>query len=516
MDPTMNRAVETASGPRILVARMFHESHGFSPLVTPRDDFVILRGETLLSEARTSGTTFGGIVRRLEAEKARLIPAVSIEGPPSGSVAHAFYDAIKQEIIEAALAARPDAIALELHGAMGTTELADAEGDLLRDLRRAVGPDVVIGIGLDLHAHLTEAMLDACDICIACKENPHSDVVACGEKVAQGVLAMLRGAFSPVSTLTKVRMVIPGANETAVGPLHELHTLARTLAKETEGIWDVSLYNVFRALDDAEMGQAIVVVSDGSNAAAAGIATRIGQGFWDRRERFVDDLWSIENALAHVAARQGQERFVLADMGDRVLAAAPGDSTAILSATMAHPGLRAAIPVTDPAVVEAAQRIGIGQEASFDLGGALTPGFAPLRVKARVVGLGDGSFRMRGPYRGGELTALGAVAVLRIENRISVLVTSKPGFTHDPAAFESNGVPIAEHDFVVVKSGYHFALNFAGLATPLLLRTPGIGYYTKGLFTWRKGRFWPEHDVDEAPFIGPKVSRRSGLASALS
>nr|WP_284452436.1 MlrC C-terminal domain-containing protein [Mesorhizobium sp. WSM4875] len=47
--------------------------------------------------------------------------------------------------------------------------------------------------------------------------------------------------------------------------------------------------------------------------------------------------------------------YILADMGDRVLAGVPGDSTAIIEHALARGGrLRGAIPVTDPLSVEAA------------------------------------------------------------------------------------------------------------------------------------------------------------------
>lgn len=494
----------TSGKPRILVGRLFHESHAFSPFVTSAREFTVTRGEALVAESRASGTTLGGIVRELTRLGAHVIPSLSASAPPSGLVEDAFYRAIKDEMIGDAVAARPDAIALELHGAMGTTVLADVEGDLLTDLRAAVGPGVVIGVGLDLHAHLTSSMLGATDLCIACKTNPHADVVECGEKVAAGVMAVLEGALDPVSTLVKVRMTLPGAMETTAGPLKRLHEAARTLAAADPGIWDVSLYNVYRALDDVDMGQAVCVVANGKSSEAERIALGLGYAFWDRRADFKDDLMEISAALDLVGRTRGRERYVLADMGDRVLAGAPGDSNAILAAALVHPErLRAAIPVTDEETVASAQRAGVGATLDFRIGGKLTPGFAPLSARAQVVSLGDGNFRMRGPYRGGERTALGACAVLEIDGRISVLATSKPGFTHDPEAFESNGIAIAEQDFVVVKSGYHFELNFKGIAKPLLLRTPGIGYYTKGLTTWRRGRFWPEHDVEDAPLTGP-------------
>ncbi|KAB2848633.1 MAG: M81 family metallopeptidase, partial [Hyphomicrobiaceae bacterium] len=323
--------------PRILVGRLFHESHCFSPFVTLEREFSVMRGEALLAESQASGTTLGGIMRELRRRGADIIPYVSASAPPSGLVDDAFYRAIKRELIDDALAARPDAIALELHGAMGTTQLADVEGDLLTDLRAAVGPDVVIGVGLDLHAHLTPAMLAATDLCIACKTNPHADVVDCGEKVAAGVMSVLAGTLDPVATLVKVRMTLPGAMETSAGPLKLLHEEARALSAGDPAVWDVSLYNVYRALDDVDMGQAACVVTNGRSTNAERIALALGHAFWDRRADFKDDLMEVSAALDLIGRTGGRERYVLADMGDRVLAGAPGDSNAILAATLAHP-----------------------------------------------------------------------------------------------------------------------------------------------------------------------------------
>lgn len=497
---------------RILVARFFHESHAFSPFRTLAADFTITRHESALAEARAADTTLGGIVRTLESQGAIVVLPLAAGGPPGGLVEHTFYESVRDELIAAALAERPDAIAIELHGAMGTDREGDAEGDLLRRLRQAVGPAIPIGVGLDLHAHITPAMLDASDFCIACKENPHADVVACGDKVAEGVLAMLAGRFRPVQTMTKARMILPGAQETAAPPLKDIHGHALEWQAKDPAIWDISIYNVYRALDDVDMGQAVVAVANGRSATAPRATSALVHEFWNRREEFVDDLLSIDDALAHATCKRGAEKFALADMGDRVLAGAPGDSTAILAALMA-PGcvLRAAIPVTDPETVAMATSAGVGAMERFALGGKLTPNFQPLTIEAKVVGLKEGLFRMRGPYRGGETSSLGDTAVLQVNDRLTILVTSKPGFTHDPEAFEAMGVMIADQDIVVVKSGYHFALNFAGLATPLMVRTPGIGYYTRGLHAWSHGRFWPEHDGVE-PVLGPLVFESAYVA----
>ncbi|RWA75442.1 MAG: M81 family peptidase [Mesorhizobium sp.] len=487
-----------STGRRILVGRLFHESHSFSPQITSGEGFEIKNGEDLLVHARCSGTTLGGIVKRATGFGYEVVPTVSAVAPPGGLVDHDFYVQLRDALIARARHERYDAIALELHGAMATTELPDADGDLLVRLREAIGPDVPIGIGLDLHAHVTQAMLRSVDICIACKENPHSDVVSCGERVVECLAAVVDGTFEPVLTMAKVPMILPGAAGTGSGPLAELHARGRALASAHPEIWDISLFNVYPYADDQDMGQAVVVLTHGPSQLAQTAATELAQLFWACRERFRDDLLTIDQAFELIARDTGRRPYILADMGDRVLAGAPGDSTAIIERSLVRADrLRGAIPVTDPTSVEAAAKAGIGAQVTLGIGGRLTPGFAPLTVSGVVTSISDGRFVIGGPFGAGEETSLGRTAVLVVDNRLSIMLTSKPGFTHDPAAFTSQGIDVSNQDFVVVKSGYHYKLNFAGIGTPLGVATPGIGYYTPGLLHWKKARFWPEHEVPE-------------------
>lgn len=482
---------------RVMVARFWHESNGFNPQATTKADFQICEGSTLVEAATTSGSTLGGMIVQLQRQGAKVIPSLSVTAPPSGLVDHDFFEWVKSRLVSDALTHKPDAIALELHGAMGTTRLADAEGDLLKSLRDAVGHAVPVGIGLDLHAHITDAMVAATDICIACKENPHSDVVECGEKVVKCLLAMLAGQLRPVNTLAKIPMILPGAAETASGPLSEIHKYARQITRDDNAIWDISVFNVFRYTDDSDIGQAAVVLTNDYEESGL-IAESIVERFWRERARFEDKLISIEDALALVAAQESRQPYVLADMGDRVLAGAPGDSTAILAAALKRrDALRGALPVTDPASVQKAYQCGINRPITLNIGGGTTPGFEPLAVTGKIVHLSDGNIVLDGPFQGGEPSSMGPTAVIEIEDRLSVILTTKPAFSHDPAVFTSQGVDIAAQDFLVVKSGYHFKLNFGERATPLLVRSPGIGYYTKGSLKYANARFWPEHDIRE-------------------
>ena len=57
-----------------------------------------------------------------------------------------------------------------------------------------------------------------------------------------------------------------------------------------------------------------------------------------------------------------------------------------------------------------------------------------------------------------------------------------------------------------MKSGYHFELNFEGLAIPLLTATPGLAFYTPGGLPRKLSRVWPDHDVDEDWLTRPAFS----------
>lgn len=501
--------VVSTSKKTVLVARIWHESNGFNPQITGPDAFEVMAGNTFLEKARRSGSTVGGIISRLTEANVEIVGSISATAPPSGLVEHAFYLGLRDQLLRDVASHRPDAIALELHGAMATAEAADAEGLLLTDLRARVGPDVPIAIGLDLHANVTVDMIEAVDICIACKENPHSDVVECGHKVADCVLAMMDGRLRPVTTMAKVPMILPGAGETASGPLFDIHKMARDYAIADPDIWDVSLFNVFRYSDDHDIGQAVVVTTHGE-ADATTVSQRLSEAFWIRRHEFIDNLVSIDEALTRCAASHG-ERHILADMGDRILAGAPGDSTAILKAALErYPGLRGAASLTDPEGVKMARAAGQGASLELQIGGRVTPGFRPYPVKAVVKHVADGHCNLAGPFQGGETCTMGETAVIEIDGRLSVLLTTYPAFSHDPAVFTSQGVSLSDKDFIVVKSGYHFKLNFAGLGEPLLVRSPGVGYYEKGAFTYQRARFWPEHA--EVSYPCTTLVRRSSSA----
>src|SRR3546814_11307683 len=120
-------------------------------------------------------------------------------------------------------------------------------------------------------------MLEAVDICIACKVNPHADLFQCGERVVDCLHAMLEGRLRPVTSLVKVPVILTGAAETASGPLAEIHGRARQALAAEPALWDVPILHVFTFADDTGLGQAGLALTAGEAAPGPGMPQDMGE-----------------------------------------------------------------------------------------------------------------------------------------------------------------------------------------------------------------------------------------------
>jgi microcystin degradation protein MlrC len=492
---------------RVLVGQVWLESHSFNPIPTRAEDFALERGAELLAANRAAGSALGGILRAGDAAGVAWVPTVAARARPGGPAEEDFFAGL----LETMLAAGPvDAVCLELHGAMVSTAREDCEGELLAALRAKLGPEVPIAAALDLHAQVTPAMVAASDVLVAYKTNPHADMAETGAKAFALLQQILETGRRPARALCNLPFLTRGNDETATGPLAELHARARMLCETTEGMHDLSICNVNPFLDVDPLGQSVLATAD-TEAAAEAAAREIGRALWDRRDAFVQDLPDMAEALRRVRDEPQARPFVLGDQGDRVLAGAPGDATALPRLALeAFPELRLAVPLYDPAAAEACFAAGLDADVALAVGGHVSPGQTPLQVRGQVRALGPGRYVHRGAYMTGVPVELGRTAVLQA-GKLALLLTSRAPFVQDPAAFEDHGLPLSEFDALVVKSGYHYKLAFGTEATPMTVDTPGLGAYRPHELPFRRGR--PLHPLDSVELSELPLQLFSGRAS---
>ena len=97
-----------------------------------------------------------------------------------------------------------DAVCLSLHGAMAGETEVDPEGRVASGIRDIVG-DVPIVAAMDLHAVVSQRLVDAADALVFLHTYPHTDMRDTGQRAARLLLRQLDGDVKP----TTARVSIP-------------------------------------------------------------------------------------------------------------------------------------------------------------------------------------------------------------------------------------------------------------------------------------------------------------------
>src|SRR5262249_7073476 len=157
---------------------------------TTWDDFVragpwptVTEGEAILSTFRGLNLATAQFLAAAEAAGHTLAPLAWAGAQPAGRVTDDAFERLAGRLVAGLRAAPPDAVFLELHGAMVTQTYDDGEGELLRRVREVVGT-VPILISLDLHANVSPAMVEHADFISSYRTYPHIDWGAAGARCA--------------------------------------------------------------------------------------------------------------------------------------------------------------------------------------------------------------------------------------------------------------------------------------------------------------------------------------------
>ena len=101
-----------------------------------------------------------------------------------------------------------DAVYICNHGAMITTEDRDPDGTIFAMVREIVGPDIPVVATLDLHGNVSDRMVQAVDIIIAYRTNPHVDMVERGQEAAAALNEMF-GGMRPSAAVVRLPVTPP-------------------------------------------------------------------------------------------------------------------------------------------------------------------------------------------------------------------------------------------------------------------------------------------------------------------
>ncbi|MDH5246428.1 MAG: M81 family metallopeptidase, partial [Betaproteobacteria bacterium] len=398
---------------KIFTACLGTETNSFSPIPTGLGLFertMLVRGGAHGDKPGVFALPLLAWRRCAEALGWTVVEGLAAFATPAGDTTRAAHEALRDEILADLARSLPvDAVMLNLHGAMIADGYPDAEGDLLTRVRALVGPDVVIGVELDLHCHLTRAKVEAATAIVIYKEYPHIDVTERAEELWRIVEATLAGRVRPAMALHDCRMI--GIFPTTREPVRGF--VDRMIALEgKDGILSVSLAHGFPWGDTPEVGARVLVVADGDPAKAGALAATLGSEVWAMRETMAPPFVDVESAITRIAGHGGPRPLVLADAADNPGAGAAGDSTFLLRRLIERGvGGVAIAPLFDPGATGLAFEAGLGATFDVRVGGKHGPASgAPVDARVIVKGLVRAAFQRFGKA----LAPMGDMAWLRI------------------------------------------------------------------------------------------------------
>src|ERR1700719_1427178 len=427
---------------RYVIALIKHETNTFSPIVTPLSSFGHGNGPAFGEAARArftgTNTPMGAYLDLAMHEGAEIVTPVAAEAWPSNKSSRASFEQLVRPL-EDAVRAGCDGAMLDLHGAMVIEDCDDAEGEIVRRLRK-IAPELPIAVTLDYHTNLSGDLVENATVITGYKTYPHVDMYDVGRLCGGILIRKLNREIEPVMAWgwkPLLASVMRHAPEDA--PSGDILRYAREM--EASGkVLAATLLPSFPHADTPYTGVSAIVVGDakrGGEGAAREVCERMLDIAWQRRAEYAFVATPLAESVA-AAKRLGHAPqdgpVLLIDHCDNCGSGGAQDVMAVVAEILRQELDDVAIaPIRDAASVARMIDAGAGNRVTLSLGGKTAmPSIAlagePLGVAGVVRAITDGEFTITGPMYTGIRTFLGRTAVLDT-GRAQIVVTER---AHEP------------------------------------------------------------------------------------
>jgi len=468
---------------RIAVGGFHHETNCFvaertdyAYFASHRDRPPLVRGAAVIEWLGNTSFALSGFLGEMGAAH-DIVPLLWTSGGAGGLVTADAYERIAGELVGRLSEALPvDAVYLDLHGAMVSEPFEDGEGELLRRVRAAVGPDVPIAISLDYHANVTPQMVETTDSLVGYLTYPHVDRPETGQHAARALSLLIERGRPRGRALRKLPFLIPLNDQcTLVEPSKGV--VARSVVADGDLV-NLSYLAGFPPSDLYWCGPAVIAHAwsqEAADRAADALAREIALKEPEFAVPMVSPQDGVREAMA--IARTASRPVVLCDTQDNPGCGATADTTGVLE-TLVRLGAEGAMVgyLCDAEAASAAHKAGEGAEIAIALGGRSGPeGVTPLQGTYRVTRLGSGKMRTTGAVSGGRDIDLGPMALLTTGG-VGIAVTSKRMQALDQAPFQHLGVEPKDQKILALKSTCHFRAVFEPIAEKVIVVIAPGGY----------------------------------------
>src|SRR4051794_2727258 len=316
---------------RLAALGLAHETNTFSGVPASYDKWEILRGDEIRQKHATATTSMAGVLAASERLGFEVVPLIFAVTGPIGTITKDAFDRIVGEMMALLQEHGPwDGVLMAQHGAAVSEEYPDADGEIVGRARALVGPNVPIGVTPDMHANLSQKLIDESTITVVYATNPHLDPKERAEQCSELIVRTIKGEIHPVQALEMPPLVVNIVKQyTGEEPMKSIVAgIPEVMARP--GMLSASVAEGYPYADVAEMGMAFLAIHDGDAAAAREAARYLADLAWKRRVALQGDVPSPTEALEYaVAAPEGP--IVLMDVGDNIGGGSSADSTYLLA-----------------------------------------------------------------------------------------------------------------------------------------------------------------------------------------
>lgn len=482
----------------VLLGGLYHETHTFLGKRTTLADFEAMAvnvGDEIVRNNLGNQSPTDGFVSYALDKGWEIVPTIQMTAMPGGTVEDEVVEIFRRHFFPALdeNLERLDGIFMILHGAMVSAGSDDPEGDVLRDIRAVLtrrGIDIpVVGV-LDLHANVSQTMIDSSTCLVAYRENPHNDARETAVRAARIFDELMeRPGMSQVHRPTEWILPPTGVG-TADDPMKAVLAEARSIEARDKDIVNINVMAGYSYADVPDCGFSLAAATRGDPAVAAGYLDELASVL----EQHIAKAYPTDAELADVLAKvdalpPGKGPVLLVEPADNIGGGTPGDATDLLGPLLATGRTGIVAVIADPEAVADCAGAGLGKDVSLTIGAKTdTHHGSPLPFAGRVRNLSDGKFELENQKSHlasmlGSHADMGPCAVVENDQAV-VLLTSRKMPPMDLGQVHSQGVRPEDASYVIVKAAVShrdaynpimratFNVDSAGLCTSNLKRLP--------------------------------------------
>ena len=467
---------------RILICEYHQETNTFNPIINTVERFNagdVFEGEALLKHRIVNKWAVGGAVDMFTEAGAESIPTIMMHSGSGGRVEDKAYEHMCDRLEHYVnTVGEFDGVYAALHGATCTESSDDSCGDLLEFIRKLVG-DKPIAASCDMHAKITQKMLDNADIICGYRTYPHIDHYNVGRRAAKLLLDKLSGVEFH-SAVCQIPVLVPPAGYTTTDGAYK-QLMDKALAMIDDGtLMEVSIFPVQPWLDIDSLSSTVLAVAK-DPAVAKEKAYELAKGLYEIRDEMWPDMKPVDEIIEIAEKNETEMPVVLADSADSPNGGCVGDSPMVAMRLQERGStIKAAMFIRDEEAVKQAFALGEGASAEFSVGAGLTPGVpGPFKGEGTVLHLFENDNKT------GKHPVVGRAATVRFGN--IYIVIGENGFSSPhPDMFDDFGVEALSCRLLVVKANTSFRYHYGKISNLLFVAdTPGAGASNLRAMQWK-------------------------------